>query len=201
MRVERCGARPTSLFMGAASSCLSVCGRGGPAPASTLASVVCGCTCDAVLCITKSCPVQVADFGLSVCLGAEASHASNQHHGTALYIAPEVLREGRKSMASDMYAYGVMLWELVHGVRAWDHYLAVAPHLAHTAPVGAAGGEQQQQQLGEHLFSLNAIPGVPPEFLEVVRACMAVDPASRPTFETVCSYLCDMYLRYYHEAG
>ena len=134
--------------------------------------------------------MQLADFGLSVCLGAEASHASNQHHGTALYIAPEVLREGRKSMASDMYACGVVLWELVHGVCAWDHYLAAAPHHS---------GEQQQ---GAHLFSFKCAYDLPcmSELVAVSQACMAADPAARPSASCICAVLCDIYGREYGEA-
>lgn len=58
---------------------------------------------------------KVADFGLSVLMPANRSHLSGLRHGTPLYIAPEMVSHARVSKAADVYAYGVMMWELVHG--------------------------------------------------------------------------------------
>jgi serine/threonine protein kinase len=34
-------------------------------------------------------------------------------------MAPELLHHGRVSKASDVYAFGIMLWELITGLRAF----------------------------------------------------------------------------------
>ena len=52
---------------------------------------------------------KVADFGLSVRINANQTHVSGQHHGTPLYIAPEVVQHGKVSPASDVYAFGIMV--------------------------------------------------------------------------------------------
>jgi serine/threonine protein kinase len=59
--------------------------------------------------------MQVGDFGLSVMMPANRSHLSGLRHGTPLYVAPEVVAHARVSKAADVYAFGVMVWELVHG--------------------------------------------------------------------------------------
>ncbi len=56
---------------------------------------------------------------------ANHTHVSGVHNGTPLYIAPEVLRTGKAAPASDVYAYGIILWEMYHGTTAWDHAKAM----------------------------------------------------------------------------
>jgi serine/threonine protein kinase len=68
---------------------------------------------------------KVADFGLSVKMPANRTHMSNVGHGTALYMAPEVVAQKRVSKAADVYAFGVLVWELVHGRTAWDQLVRV----------------------------------------------------------------------------
>jgi serine/threonine protein kinase len=37
------------------------------------------------------------------------------HHGTAFYMAPEVVWQQQLHRASDVYSFGVMMWELITG--------------------------------------------------------------------------------------
>ncbi|PNH10860.1 putative serine/threonine-protein kinase, partial [Tetrabaena socialis] len=61
----------------------------------------------------------VCDFGLARVLGADATHVSTRPHGTTTHNAPEVWAEGHVSQQSDMWAYGMTLWELATGERPW----------------------------------------------------------------------------------
>ena len=60
---------------------------------------------------------QVADFGLSRVLSQEA--ISTGTFGTVTHMPPELLTTGRLSKAVDVYAFGVLLWEMCTGRRPW----------------------------------------------------------------------------------
>ena len=64
--------------------------------------------------------MQVADFGMSMNIRGNKTHVSGVRHGTPMYISPEILRNGKASKAADVYSFGVMMWELCHGMLAWQ---------------------------------------------------------------------------------
>ena len=35
-------------------------------------------------------------------------------------VAPEVIKEQKMSKAADLYSFGVILWEMYHGISAWQ---------------------------------------------------------------------------------
>ncbi|MCI0709696.1 MAG: tetratricopeptide repeat protein [Chloroflexi bacterium] len=55
--------------------------------------------------------VRVLDFGISM----QVSHAKSSMAGTVLYLAPELFTDQPASFASDLYAIGVILYELLTG--------------------------------------------------------------------------------------
>jgi len=56
----------------------------------------------------------VSDFGLAVDV---ADSTSSVHGGTVAYMAPEVVRGERSTFASDIWALGVVMHEIVFGVK------------------------------------------------------------------------------------
>ena len=61
---------------------------------------------------------QVADFGLSrVC---DEAHVETKTYGTVTHMPPELLLEGKLSKSADVYAYGVLLFELFTADRPWS---------------------------------------------------------------------------------
>jgi serine/threonine protein kinase/tetratricopeptide (TPR) repeat protein len=63
--------------------------------------------------------VKVLDFGLSM-IDGERSEPSGTTVGTLAYLAPEVLTGGDASIASDLYAVGVLAYEMVAGIHPFN---------------------------------------------------------------------------------
>ena len=57
--------------------------------------------------------LQVADFGLSRL--ASSTTVDTDTYGTVTHMPPELLMEGKLTKSADVYAFGVLLWELYTG--------------------------------------------------------------------------------------
>ncbi|KAK2075693.1 hypothetical protein QBZ16_001801 [Prototheca wickerhamii] len=62
---------------------------------------------------------KLADFGMSLPLGRGAVLQEVTTYGTVSHMPPELLEAGRLSHAADVYALGVLLYEMHEGQRAW----------------------------------------------------------------------------------
>jgi serine/threonine-protein kinase len=112
--------------------------------------------------------VKVADFGLARAVAGtgQTSHTGGVLIGTVAYLSPEQLERGRSDARSDVYAAGVMFYELLtgHPPYAGDSALAVAyQHVHHDVPAPSAEA-----------------PGVPWQVDELVGRTTRRDPAARP---------------------
>ncbi len=107
----------------------------------------------------------------------DQTHHSTRTAGTVSHMAPEVLRAGKQSPAADVYAFGIVMWELATGRSPFAnaHYGEVFERVAINGERPALEAALQQQ-LGE-------------AFMVLMQACWATDPAMRPTFEQVCRAL------------
>lgn len=64
---------------------------------------------------------KIADFGLSVKVGVSNDPVQNYHAGTPFYVAPEVSTNGSLSKCSDVFSFGVLLWELYHQRTSFEY--------------------------------------------------------------------------------
>ncbi len=63
--------------------------------------------------------VKVADFGLAKAISADTQHTATQGIliGTVSYLAPELVTDGTSDERADVYAAGVVLYELLTGAK------------------------------------------------------------------------------------
>lgn len=76
--------------------------------------------------------VKVLDFGLSVQRGYEVRGTS----GTLAYMAPELLQNELATEASDLYAVGVMAYEMITGQVPFANPMAILTAVPDFAPLG-----------------------------------------------------------------
>lgn len=111
--------------------------------------------------------VKVADFGLARAVTAGTmSRTSDVMWGTAAYLSPEQVQHGRADARTDVYAVGLVLYELLTGVKAFagDSPIHVAfQHVHGSVPAVAAEA-----------------PGVPGEIDALIAMATATDPDDRP---------------------
>ncbi|MFD7731242.1 Stk1 family PASTA domain-containing Ser/Thr kinase [Kitasatospora phosalacinea] len=121
--------------------------------------------------ITDNGMVKVADFGLVRILPTgDATGASTtetgQLMGTVSYLAPEQIRQEPTDQRVDVYAAGILLYEMLTGAK---------PHT----------GENAAQVMYRHLHEdvpppSSAAPAVGPELDAIVAAATSRDPQARP---------------------
>lgn len=82
--------------------------------------------------------VVIADFGIAQLIGAAGGElGAEAPAGTPLYLAPEQFSGAPASPATDLYAAGAILWEMLMGRPLRDQGALVAGSLHDAAPVSA----------------------------------------------------------------
>jgi eukaryotic-like serine/threonine-protein kinase len=110
--------------------------------------------------------VKVVDFGLARAQAAAGNTRSGLIIGTVAYIAPEQVTGGITDAHTDVYAAGVMLWEMLS---------ARQPHTGES-PLAVA-----YKHVNEEVPPVSAyVGGIPPALDQLVRAATSRDPRQRP---------------------
>ncbi len=107
----------------------------------------------------------LSDFGIAKELGGEALDSEGSLVGTPAYLAPEQIRGDEAGPQSDVYAFGIMLYEMLSGSRPFaDETLAtlVYKHLNEPLP----------------MIDHDAL-NVPPAFNSIIQRATAKDPEER----------------------
>jgi len=114
--------------------------------------------------------VKVLDFGLAQVAGASALTMSHQAPGTLVYMAPEQVDGRDVGAPADVYALGLVLWELVRGTRPFP---ADAP----------------LKRLTDGVPALPAGPAPQAELGVLIGRCTAREPGARPSAAEVAAAL------------
>ncbi|KAK9168421.1 hypothetical protein Syun_000561 [Stephania yunnanensis] len=116
--------------------------------------------------------VKVCDFGLSR-LKENTFLSSKSAAGTPEWMAPEVLRDEPSNEKSDIYSFGVILWELVTMQLPWSN-------LTQAQVVAAVGFKNKRLEIPRNIN---------PQVVALIEACWATDPRQRPSFSEIMDYL------------
>ncbi len=109
--------------------------------------------------------VVITDFGIARASDGAGRTGIGQAIGTPAYMAPEQVEAKAVDARADLYALGLVLYELLTGERAWpgDAMFAVAAARLVSPPPDPS-----------------AKRAIPDALARVVRACMAREPSARP---------------------
>lgn len=110
--------------------------------------------------------VKLGDFGLA---GPERPPSPHGVSGTYQYMAPEILTGAPHTVKSDVYAYGLVLCEMISG----------SPPFFGLEPMEAA----------QRVMNENARPPIPPHcqrpYANLIQSCWGAAPSIRPSFAQI----------------
>eukprot|EP00002_Diphylleia_rotans_P007582 TRINITY_DN1721_c0_g1_i7.p1 TRINITY_DN1721_c0_g1~~TRINITY_DN1721_c0_g1_i7.p1 ORF type:complete len:2527 (+),score=479.25 TRINITY_DN1721_c0_g1_i7:47-7627(+) len=111
---------------------------------------------------------KVSDFGLTI---AQGEQQAEDNAGSLLWLAPEVILGGEYRDYSDVYSFGIIIWEVMS---------RRVPFEGAESSVGVA----MQVSLEGLRPSTEGI-GIPQTIVDIMQKCWAQDPKNRPTFTQV----------------
>ncbi|EXX57799.1 Ssk22p [Rhizophagus irregularis DAOM 197198w] len=115
------------------------------------------------------------DFGISKS-AIESSDDDNEVYGIIPYVAPEIFQGQKYTKASDIYSYGMIMWELMTGRRPfWDK-------------------SHDTNLIIEICDGLRPpiVTNAPEGYIELMQECWHSDPNKRPNAHEIC----DIFTRY-----
>ena len=119
---------------------------------------------------------KVTDFGFSRELDADIYVSSNTQEVPVRWTAPEALNEAKHSVSSDVWSFGVVMWEVFTKCerQPYDHLNTSNFMILH------------QLLKGERLQPPKECPN---SIAGIMRACWIFNPESRPSFDLIFSLL------------
>eukprot|EP00887_Chlorella_sp_A99_P002040 scaffold18.g2040.t1 len=134
--------------------------------------------------------IKVTDFNLSRLMTGEGGAGGVATTGTLMglnprWLAPELMMGERATPASDVFSYGVVMWE----IATWSiPFEAVANHF--TLPIEIMAGARlavpaRQELPGPDNFAFQGLDA----YLSLMQRCWAQEPQDRPSFQEVADQL------------
>ncbi|KAL0038667.1 hypothetical protein WJX79_002430 [Trebouxia sp. C0005] len=120
---------------------------------------------------------KVSDFGLSRPLQeSEEDVPAGNHVGTIMYTAPEIFRDCRLTKPGDVYAFGIMMWEMFYCESAYEGLMEAQ------ICVGVCDGSLRPQ--------FNDTCPLP--YQKLAKQCWAKNPEDRPSFQQLVAILTEI---------
>ncbi|MEN1727551.1 MAG: serine/threonine-protein kinase, partial [Pseudomonadota bacterium] len=108
---------------------------------------------------------RLMDFGISHPTSASTEGEPHRIMGTANYMAPEIVTGGEVDERSDLYAMGVMMFEIFTGTLPFKEGKAIEVCMAHVKEEAPDPSERW--------------PGIPNDLEKIIQTCMAKSPQQR----------------------
>lgn len=120
---------------------------------------------------------KIGDWGSARAIALTGAKSMTQGVGTACWLSPEVINNAHFSKSSDVYAFGIILWEVYTRQEIYEG-LSAAQIIAKVAHEGLR-------------------PHVPRDcpWSSIMSKCWRQDPAERPNFEAILSSLGKNFLK------
>lgn len=115
---------------------------------------------------------KIGDFGLSTEMQDDSPIFEYIYKGTPVFMAPEILNEYCYSKASDVYAYSILLYQMITLKKPYEGYSFF--QLIRNVPTGI------RPQFNDD---------VPNCFRKLIERCWENDPDKRPTFDEIVHLL------------
>ncbi|CAI0427682.1 unnamed protein product [Linum tenue] len=131
----------------------------------------------------------VGDFGLAKLLDHADSHVTTAVRGTVGHIAPEYLSTGQSSDKTDVFGFGILLIELITGMRALEFGKSVNQKGAMLEWVKIIQRENRVEELVDRELGISYDRIEVGEMLQVALLCTQYLPAHRPKMSEVVRML------------
>lgn len=135
------------------------------------------------LLVTGSWKVKVSDFNLSKIM-EDTTRSTSLQAMNPRWLAPEVLNGGAATLAADVFAFGVILWELLTWQLPWGT----------SNPWGIVSAVNSGQRLA--IPTVGELPGPDSgswpqlgKYIELMNRCWAQEPGERPSFQGIMEAL------------
>jgi serine/threonine protein kinase len=128
--------------------------------------------------------VKIGDFGLSKSATAESKDDDNNEiYGIIPYMAPEIFLGQKYTTASDIYSFGMIMWELMTGRRPFCDRSHDTDLI-----IGIVDGSRPP-----------IVTNAPEGYIELMEECWHFDPNKRPTATNILEKINDLYS--YHRSN
>jgi serine/threonine protein kinase len=118
----------------------------------------------------------ISDLGISKS-AFESSDDGNENYGIISYMAPEIFHGQKNTKASDIYSFGMIMWELMTGRRPfWDrnHDIELI--------IDICDGLRPP-----------IVTNAPEGYIELMKECWHSDPKKRSSATSICNKIDKMY--------
>lgn len=138
--------------------------------------------------LSKDFTVKIGDFGLATVKLHLGGQPTNQPTGSILWMAPEIIRGAAHSFQSDVYAYGIVLFEVATGKLPYNH-LNNRDQILYLVGRGILKPDLTQVR-----------DDVPKKLITLIQNCIHLECKTRPLFNKISGLLENIQVPRIHRA-